>query len=356
MRLNVPHSARIAAARGGRGEQGEAAMARTGNRRAAWLLVVLAPLIAELAFGSTPMHLAYLILLWLPIYGAGILLVREAVRRSGRGWPSIVLLGVAYELVEDGFGLQALSSPNLYHAAGWAPRIFGLNLAYWEVNVIYHVIFSAVIPILLVDLLFPAHREVPYLKKTGLVITGIVALIGVGLLRVSVPPSQDPGYVAPLAVFIGCLILVVALAIIALKVLPRRGQPVRSAASVPPVWALAGLGLVGVLVILGLLFPFGGAKQPAFTHGAWAFLPMGIAAVLVAGLVVLVRRWATSTAWTDEHSLILAGGALLGHTVFGMATVHTTFDRLGLVGVAILTVLLVLWMRRLLRTREELPV
>jgi hypothetical protein len=78
---------------------------------------VLGPLVAELAFGSTPLHLAFLLVLWLPIYGAGVVLIREAVVRSGRGWPSILLLGVAYELVEDGIGLQTLSNPHLYGAA-----------------------------------------------------------------------------------------------------------------------------------------------------------------------------------------------------------------------------------------------
>jgi len=90
--------------------------------RAAFTLVLLGPLVAELALGSTPLHLAFLLLLWLPIYGAGVLLIREAVVRTGGGWPSIMLLGVAYEVVEDGIGLQALSSPRLYHAAATASR------------------------------------------------------------------------------------------------------------------------------------------------------------------------------------------------------------------------------------------
>ncbi|MGH4015654.1 MAG: hypothetical protein ACRDSL_17370 [Pseudonocardiaceae bacterium] len=92
---------------------------RKGNRRAAFTLVVLTPVIAELTWGLIPLSMAWAVLALVPIYGAGILLVREAVRRTGRGWPSIVLLGLAYELVEDGIGLQALSSPNLYGAAEW---------------------------------------------------------------------------------------------------------------------------------------------------------------------------------------------------------------------------------------------
>lgn len=64
-----------------------------------------------------------------------MLLIRGAVVRSRGGWPRILLLGVAYELVEDGIGLQALSSPCLYYAADRGPRLLGLNTTYWEANV-----------------------------------------------------------------------------------------------------------------------------------------------------------------------------------------------------------------------------
>lgn len=190
---------------------------RTGNRKAAFTLVVLTPLIAELSF-STPLRYAWLVLLWMPIYGAGVLLIRETVRRTGRGWPSVLLLGAAFELIEDGIGLQALSSPHLYHAADWGIRILGLNVTYWEANVVYHMVFTVAIPILLADLLFPAHRDVPYLKNTGLAVTTAVALLGVGILRVTVPPSQDPGYAAPLPVVLGCIAVTGVLAVVALRI------------------------------------------------------------------------------------------------------------------------------------------
>src|SRR5215469_652381 len=153
-----------------------AAARRSRNRLAALTLVVLGPVIAELALGSTPMHLAFLLILWLPIYGAGVLLIREAVVRTGGGWPGVLLLGVAYELIEDGIGLQALTSPHLYRAAEWSHRVLGINTAYWEANVVYHVVFSVTIPILLADLLFPSSRGRPYLGRTGLVVAAVAAL------------------------------------------------------------------------------------------------------------------------------------------------------------------------------------
>lgn len=318
------------------------------------MLVVLAPVVAELALGSTPAHLAYLLLLWLPVYGGGVLLIRELVPRVGGGWPSILLLGVAYELAEDGIGLQALTSPHLYHAADWAPRLLGFNTAYWEANVVYHAVFSVAIPILLADLLFPAWRGRPYLGKPGLVMAGVVTALGVGILRVTVPPSQDAGYVAPVAVLLGCTIAIAALAAIALAVVPRlqaRRRAVNDAA--PPSPALVGLtGGLGTLLFLALLFPFWGARQPAFTHGDWVLLPMAAAAVLVGLLGLLIQRWSRGHGWGDAQMLALAGGALISHTISGIIGVaHTTFDRAGLLLILVLTLAFLALLAQRVRAR-----
>lgn len=330
------------------------AQRRTGSRKAAFTLLLLTPLVAELAF-STPLRYAYLVLLWLPIYGGGVLLIRELVARSGRGWPSIVVLGIAYEIVEDGIGLQALSSPHLYHAADWGARVLGINLPYWEVNAFYHVVFSATIPILLTNLLFPAHRHVPYLRKTGLVVTALVAVLGVGLLRVSVPPTEDPGYLAPLPVLVGCVVAVVVLAVIALRVIPRRAPARPSVVTVPAPLALALLGMLGVVAVLGMLYPMDqlGARQPSFTHGWWVLVPMLVAAALCVFAYGLVRRWSSAGAWTDLHALGLAGGALVAHTLVAAVGATTTLDRVGLVVIAVVTAVLCLLAARPMSRRTR---
>ncbi|MFG1865726.1 hypothetical protein [Microbispora bryophytorum] len=325
---------------------------KTGSRKAAFTLLILAPVIAESAY-STPIMFAWLVLLWLPVYGGGVLLIRELVARSGRGWPSIVILGLAYELVEDGIGLQALSSPHLYHAAEWGARVLGINLPYWEVNAIYHVTFSAAVPIALTNVLFPAHRNRPYLKRTGLVITAVVAVLGVGILRVTVPPSQDPGYTAPLAVVIGCLIVVAALGVVALKLVPRRSERPRMSLRVPGPWALAVLAFAAVVVVLGMLYPLWqwGATQPSFTRGAWIIVPMALAAALAVGTFALIRRWSASVAWTDTHVVGLGGGAMVAHSLIGtVVAASTTQDRTALAIIALVTAALsVLLTRRISR-------
>lgn len=314
------------------------------NRGAAWTLVVLTPLIAELALGSTPVRMAWLVLLWMPVYGAGVLLIRELVARRGRGWPSILLLALAYELVEDGIGLQALTSPHLYDAASWGARVLGVNLPYLEANAIYHAVFTVCIPITLTNLLFPAHRGRPYLGVPGTVVAAIVAVLGVGLLR-TVSLSEDAGYQAPVPFVLGVAVLVVVLGIVALYVVPpardRATAPDRAAAParVPSRGVLFGASGLATLVFFGLSFPVFGARQPAFTQGWLVLVPMALTAVGAVACYRYLTRTAASPAWTPRHTLALIGGALVAHSVGGLVIMaHTTVDRVGLVVIIGLTV------------------
>lgn len=324
------------------------------NRGAAFTLIVLTPLIAELALGSTPVRMAWLVLLWMPVYGAGVLFIRELVARRGRGWPSILLLAVAYELVEDGIGLQALTSPHLYDAASWGLRLFGFNLPYWEANTIYHAVFTLVIPIALTDLLFPRHRGRPYLGRPGTVIAGIVALLGVGVLRVTVPLSEDPGYQVPTPVLLGYAVAVLVLGVLALAVVPPSRPQITEAAVPSRPWLFTAAGLATLLFFV-LTFPMFGAAQPAFTQGAWVLVPMTLAGALAACTVVVVGRMSRSRAWTERHTLALIAGALVAHSVGGLVIMaHTTVDRIGLVAIIVVTGAGVLLLDRRLRARAGL--
>jgi len=78
------------------------------------VLVVIAPVVAELLYGTVAITQIVAVLFVLPIYGAGALLIREVVRRSGRGWGSILLLGGAYGIIEEGLVLQSFFNSTLY--------------------------------------------------------------------------------------------------------------------------------------------------------------------------------------------------------------------------------------------------
>ena len=71
-------------------------------------LLLLAPWVGEYLLGNVSARdlvaLPYLV----PLYGGGALLIREVVRRSGRGWPTILVLGLAYGIIEAGLVDQGL--------------------------------------------------------------------------------------------------------------------------------------------------------------------------------------------------------------------------------------------------------
>ena len=61
----------------------------------ALVLIFLAPFVGELLLGNTPLRLLPSYFLLIPMYGFGALFIRELSRRTGRGWPTILILGVA---------------------------------------------------------------------------------------------------------------------------------------------------------------------------------------------------------------------------------------------------------------------
>jgi hypothetical protein len=124
-------------------------------------LYLVAPVVAELCLGATPL-LSYLFFGWVEVlmYGGGAILIREAAIRWGKGWPTILTLGVAYAIAEEGIavrtffdpGAQALQGLAGYGWAGGANWVWITHLS------LYHAIVSISIPIFLVTLAYPARR------------------------------------------------------------------------------------------------------------------------------------------------------------------------------------------------------
>ncbi|MEU6247614.1 hypothetical protein [Glycomyces sp. NPDC047010] len=322
-----------------------------GRLKAAWALVVLAPLCAELTFTAVAVPQTWIALpLLIPMYGAGVLLIREAAVRAGGGWPSLVVLGLAYELAEDGLGLQALTSPTMYDASEWSLRLLGFNATYWLAQVGIHVVFSVLIPILLADLLFPHHRSRPYLGTGGFVNTAVVTVLGILGLRYGIAATQDPGYQTPPVALIAIGAAIAVLAVVALKVLPGRSAPVRALPSRP--LPVAVFSFAATLAFLGLLMPAGlRPGGPVFGDAVPLLLPIAAALALGAVTIWLVRRWAAHSEWADAHCLHLVAGAMVAHTAF-MVPGHGVS---GLVTAALtiaVEVLALVYLGRVLRRRS----
>jgi len=145
----------------------------------ALVLLMLAPAVAEVLFGATPITNPGAILPDLAVYGCGALLIREVARRRGLGWSSILVLGVAFGIVEEGLALESLFNPSLFNAGDLGGRALGINWVWAQWTLGYHAVWSISIPILLAELVFPARRSEPWLGRAGLITTGVFYVLGV---------------------------------------------------------------------------------------------------------------------------------------------------------------------------------
>jgi hypothetical protein len=87
------------------------------------LLVFVAPVCAEHLIGyddtiGDPAALVFGLVVFAPLYGAPALAIRELARRTGGGWPAILLLAAAIGVVQAGLIDQSLFSPDWH---GHAP-------------------------------------------------------------------------------------------------------------------------------------------------------------------------------------------------------------------------------------------
>ena len=150
----------------------------------ALLLIVLAPLIAEFLLGDFTVRSLPLIFVLGWQYGGGALLIREVSRRLRRGWPTMLLLALAYGLIEEGFTTQSLFNPNYAGQRlldyGFLPAL-GTSLN-WCVYVLgLHVVWSIGTPILIAEGVSADRRETPWLHRPGLAVTAVAFVLGCAL-------------------------------------------------------------------------------------------------------------------------------------------------------------------------------
>jgi len=308
---------------------------------------VLAPLVAEVLFGATPISRIGALLPDSLLYGGGAVLIRELARRRGSGWGRIALLGAAYGIVEEGLAMQSLFNPNLFNAGALGGRALGVNGVWGEWTIGYHIVWSIAIPILLAELLFPARRREPWLGRIGVAVAGVLYILGALAIAAIFRLVIAPDFRAPVIALACAALLAVALVTLALgwpaAPAPKpAAEPVRDA---PSPW------LVGLVAALTAGLWFGLLDLPSsLRESALVLLPMLGELALVAGVAALIRRWSARRDWSDIHRLALACGALLASMLFGFfaVTAGNRVDQQGQ-GVASLVavVLLALLARRL---------
>lgn len=281
-------------------------------------LALLSPLIAEYLSGSLSLAEIGALPVMLAMYGGGTVLIREAVRRSGRGWPSILLLGLAYALMEEGIADQSLFNPNFLGLRlldpGFIPAL-GIGVP-WTIFVLgIHVIWSIAVPIALAESLFPAIRHEPWMGRIGIAVAALIYAAGTALITLYFAKT----FFASPAQLAASVIAIVILAAIAFA-LPRVRAKLPGPAPSPWIAGLVGLGATSAFV---QLYELGGQHWP------WLVAAVGMAVVLLLllGFALAAGR---RSGWTPRHTCALAAGALLTYCWTGF------FSEIGLHGPSML--------------------
>ena len=266
-----------------------------------FVLFFLAPLVAEYLLGDLPITLLPALIVLAPMYGAGALLIREIVRATGRGWPSILLLGGAYAILEEAFTTQSLFNPDFLHLhmgllnAGYIPALgMGAWWTLWMLNV--HPVWSIATPIALAEGLFPNRAQRPWLGTIGRVVVCILFAFGL-VANTMIGWRQDHFLAKPFQLAIAG-VLIAAFLCAALAIPARR---IRAAVNSAPSPWFAGISA------------FLAASATLLVNnrwGWWAFFAL-LAIDLV--FLALALRWSARAGWSSLHALALGAAAALAY-------------------------------------------
>ncbi len=259
-------------------------------------LFFLSPLVAEFLLGDfTLAQLPFLVAL-APAYGGAALLIRELTRRSGRGWPTMILLAVAYGVIEEGLETQSLFNPDYLNVHlldhGFVPAL-GIAIPWTLFVLSLHTVWSISVPIALVEE-WTTRRTVPWLRRPGLIVTGVLALIG-AVFTFAISYADGHFLASPTQLTVTAVIAA-ALIVIAFR-LPRR-EPSLGAGAAPRPWVV----LVAVLAAGGV-----------FLVADWLPAVPGsvLLAVLLVAVTTLILWWSRKPRWDGRHRFAAAAGALL---------------------------------------------
>ena len=295
---------------------------------AALTLMILSPLVAEYLLGSLPVSMLPILPVMMLMYGTGAVLVREIVRQTGKGWPSLILLATAYGFIEEGLTDQSLFNPNYMHLRlldfGFIPAL-GTSPV-WAIYVLgLHMFWSLAAPIGLTESLFPARRTTPWLGPVSLGIVGVLYLLGCGLVATftykQMPFMANPGQI------VSTLIIVAGLVAAAL-LWPKPQTADGGKAPHPAVLFL-------VAFVPGSLFVASEFYGRGLLHLAWpgAVALLAGCEILALGLMASLTR---GRSWTNAQRFALTAGALGVYVWFGFPTDIALHGRVDLPGHAVL--------------------
>jgi hypothetical protein len=264
-------------------------------------LLFLSPICAEYLIGygeiiGRPLELLTGLLFFAPLYGTVAVMIREIARRTGRGWPTILLLSAAFGLIQAGLIDQSLFNPDFIDEPSWdrdrLPTLIpGLGVSVKHVLGFIggHVIWSFGAPIAVCEACVPRLAARPWLGRVGM--TTMVVLYALAVLVFFNEHTKT--FMASSAQLGVTSLMALALAVAAFAI-PRRSAS--SSGRVPPVW-LVGCGAVILLATHQLASP--------------SWLGVALDALSLALLFGLLLWCSGRAGWRRTHVLAVGGAALV---------------------------------------------
>lgn len=294
-------------------------------------LFFIAPLVAEFLLGNMSItHLGLLVIL-APLYGGGALLIRECVRRTGRGWPSILLLALTYGILEEAFLTQSLFNPNylglnLHLLKPASLPLFGVGAWYTVFVLTLHTVWSISVPIALIEALVPERADSAWIGGLGIGVIAaafLLACVCLGSFSIRMDANH---FVASTAQFTWSAAIMLALFASAFS-LPRR-RVAKIIGSVPDP------RVVGIC-------SWAGASAFLLIPGEWGWSAVLVYMSLDTLTIFPIRTLSRRVGWGTTHRLSLAGGAAMAYAwhAFVQTPSLGTADGIARIGNLLLAVL-----------------
>ncbi|MCI4346196.1 MAG: hypothetical protein L3K07_05530 [Thermoplasmata archaeon] len=305
-------------------------------------LFLLTPGIPEYLSGSSPLAglvtapgaFFLFLLLNAGLYTSGVLLVRETALRWGKGWPTVLILGAAYGILEEGIALSTLFNPHasVVGGLGFYGHWLGVNWVWSAGVLLVHAVFSVSLPIFLLGTALPETAHRPLVARRGLFLAGSALVLDVGLLLAITRFGAGFWMGAPLFVLslgaIGLLVLAAYLAPTSF----RWPFPARRP------WGTKSMAFVGALLFPIVLI---GEALSGSVDAPPALLLLALAGLYLAYLAIAV--WQLSGLGRERARIAFAFGLILPLLVFG------ALSQLGVPVFLLADLLFLLFFRHLLR-------
>jgi len=299
--------------------------AMTEKGRALWILALMSPAIAEMLSGSSPPleffnPIGFLLLLGL--YGGGVLIVRELSVIWNIGWAGIVVMGIAYGILEEGVAVKSFFDPGWMDLGGLGEygRYLGTNWVWAVWLTIYHASVSITLPIIILTMLYPHLRNERLLTRTRFKAVLMILLADVLVCTLLLNP-----YVPFVPMYALSVIAVFAFTLYA-KQLPRGFMMPKGDL---PTWSPMRFAALGFLVLLLNFFLAG------------FFVETGVPPVIPIALMLLACLYVALM--IARHLGVRENGVHKAHFVAGMLSFFVMLGVIlefnGILGMSVVAVL-----------------